>query len=73
MKNLPIATDERTSEWARVEAAKSNTIASRQAGKMPLDDAYAQAYQDWRNAPRTWRSDGAPYPKRDETHDRGSR
>jgi len=32
-----------------------------------------QAHQEWHDAPRAWRSDGSPYPKRDETYDRGSR
>ena len=35
------------------------------------EDAYERAYQEWRNDRRTWRSDGAPYPSRDEIHERG--
>lgn len=78
MKNVTITVDERTLEWARIEAAKGNTSVSRLVGamlaeKMRRDDAYEQAYQEWRNAPRTWCSDGAPYPKRDEIYERGSR
>jgi len=78
MKNVTITVDERALEWARIEAAKANTSVSRLVGqmlaeKMRRDDAYERAYQDWRNASRVWRSDGSPYPKRDEIYDRGSR
>jgi len=78
MKNLTISVDERTLEWARSKAAKGNTSVSRLVGqmlaeKMRLGDACERAHQEWRNAPRTWRSDGSPYPKRDEIYDRGRR
>lgn len=76
MKNVTITVDEGALEWARIEAAKRNTSVSRLVGEFIAemrrrDDAYERAYQAWLNDKRTWRSDGKPYPKRDELYDRG--
>ncbi|QTD46073.1 CopG family transcriptional regulator [Ottowia testudinis] len=76
MKNVTITVEDSVLEWARVEAARRNTSVSRMLGEFMRemqrrDDVYERAYQEWRNEPRTWRSDGSPYPKRDEIYDRG--
>jgi hypothetical protein len=76
MKNVTITVEEPVLEWVRVEAAKRNSSVSRLVGemlaeKMRREDAYERAYQAWLNDDRTWRSDGKPYPKREELYDRG--
>jgi hypothetical protein len=73
MKNVTISMDETVAEWVRLEAARRNTSVSRLVGellaeKMQRDSAYERAYRDWREKKRTWKSDGAPYPKRDDTY-----
>ena len=78
MKNVTITVDDAVLEWARVEAARRNTSLSRMLGEylaelQRREDAYERAYQEWRNDQRTWRSDGGPYPTRDETCHRGRR
>ncbi len=77
MKNVTITVDEAALEWARIEAAKRNTSVSRLVGemladKMRHDDSYERAYQSWRTDKRVWRSDGSPYPSREETYNRGA-
>ena len=59
-----------------MEAAKRGSSLSRILGEFRgemqrREDAYERAYQEWRNDTRRWRSDGAPYPKREEIYDRG--
>ena len=76
MKNVTITVEDSVLEWARVEAARRNTSLSRMLGEFMAEmqrreDAYERAYEEWRNDRRTWRSDGAPYPSRDEIHERG--
>lgn len=75
MKNVTITVDDAALEWARIEAAKRNTSVSRLVGSFIAemrrrDDAYVRAYEAWRADARTWRSDGSPYPSRDETYER---
>ena len=76
MKNVTITMDDTVAEWVRVEAAKRGSSLSRMLGEFlgemqRREDAYERAYQEWRNDTRRWRSDGAPYPKREEIYDRG--
>ncbi len=76
MKNVTITVDEAALEWARIEAARRNTSVSRMLGEFleevrRRDDAYERAYQEWRSHRATWKSDGQPYPKRDEIYTRG--
>ena len=76
MKNVTITVEEGVLEWARVQAAKRGSSLARRLGELlgemqRREDAYERAYQEWRNDTRRWRSDGAPYPKRDEIYDRG--
>ena len=76
MKNVTITVEDSVLEWARVEAAKRGSSLSRMLGEFlgemqRREDAYERAYQEWRNDTRRWRSDGAPYPKREEIYDRG--
>jgi hypothetical protein len=76
MKNLTITVDEPDLEWARVEAARRGTSVSRLVGSFITemrrrDDAYSHAYEAWKADTRTWVSDGAPYPAREQTCERG--
>ncbi|MBL8318246.1 MAG: CopG family transcriptional regulator [Burkholderiaceae bacterium] len=78
MKNVTISMDEAVAEWARLEAARRNTSVSRLVGellaeKMRHDDEYERAMNDWLSRRRKYKSNGAAYPKRDDTHDRGLR
>lgn len=77
MKNVTVTMDDSVAEWARLEAARRNTSVSRLVGellaeKMRHDDAYERAMQDWLSRERSWKSDGARYPGRDQTHERGA-
>lgn len=77
MKNLTITVEDPDLEWARVEAARRGTSVSRLVGSFisemrRRDDAYLRAYEAWKSDTRTWVSDGAPYPTRDQTHERGA-
>ena len=78
MKNVTITVEDNVLEWARVEAAKRNTSVSRMLGellgeKMRREDAYERAYQAWLHDDRKWRSDGKPYPKREDLYERGAK
>jgi hypothetical protein len=78
MKNVTVTMEDSVANWARIEAARRNTSVSRLVGemlaeKMRHDDAYERAMTEWLNRDRAWKSDGLPYPKRDELHDRGLR
>lgn len=73
MKNVTITMADSVAEWARLEAARRNTSVSRLVGellaeKMRSDDAYERAMRDWMERDVTFRSDGRPYPKRDEIY-----
>mgnify|MGYP003394341389 CR=1 FL=1 len=78
MKNVTVSMEEAVADWARIEAARRNTSVSKLIGemlaeKMRHDDAYERAMNEWLNQPRNWASDGAPYPNREEAHDRSLR
>jgi hypothetical protein len=78
MKNVTVTMEDGVADWARIEAARRNTSVSRLVGemlaeKMRHDDAYERAMNEWLSRDRTWKSDGLPYLKRDELHDRGIR
>jgi transposase len=73
MKNVTVTMEDNVAEWARLEAARRNTSVSRLVGelladKMRHDDAYDRAFRDWQQKKRTWKSDGSPYPKREEIY-----
>ena len=77
MKNVTVTMEDGVADWARIEAARRNTSVSRLVGemlaeKMRHDDAYERAMNEWLSRD-TWKSDGLPYLKRDELHDRGIR
>lgn len=76
MKNVTITVEDDALEWARVVAAKRNTSVSKLVGAFisemrRREDAYTRAYHEWKADTRTWRSDGKPYPKREELYERG--
>ncbi len=78
MKNVTVTMEDSVAEWARLEAARRNTSVSRLVGemlaeKMGHDDAYERAMSDWLTRDRRWRSDGRPYPGRDDTYARHGR
>ena len=73
MKNVTVTMEDSVADWARLEAARRNTSVSRLIGemlaeKMRHDDAYERAMQDWLQRDITYRSDGTPYPTRDQSH-----
>jgi hypothetical protein len=73
MKNVTITVEEGALEWARIEAAKRNTSVSRLVGeliaeKMRHNDAYDRAYQEWKADRVKIKTDGKPYPKREELY-----
>jgi hypothetical protein len=73
MKNVTVTMEDSVADWARMEAARRNTSVSRLLGdllaeKMRHDDAYERAMNDWLSRERHWKSDGQPYPKRDEIY-----
>ena len=78
MKNVTVTMEDGVADWARIEAARRNTSVSRLVGemlaeKMRHDDAYERAMNEWLSRDRTWKSDGLPYPQRDDVYDRGLR
>ena len=78
MKNVTVSMEEGVADWARIEAARRNTSVSRLIGemlaeKMRHDDAYERAMNEWLGRDLGWKSDGAPYPTREETNDRSLR
>jgi hypothetical protein len=73
VKNVTITMDDSVAEWARLEAARRNTSVSRLVGellaeKMRHDDDYERAMRDWMERDASFRSDGRPYPKREEIY-----
>ncbi len=73
VKNVTITVDKAALEWVRIEAAKRNSSVSRLVGemlaeKMRHDDAYERAMREWIADTTTFRSDGRPYPKREEIY-----
>ena len=78
MKNVTVTMDDSVADWARIEAARRNTSVSRLVGemlseKMQHDDAYERAMNEWLSRDRAWVSNGASYPKREDSYDRGIR
>jgi hypothetical protein len=74
LKNVTITLPEEVATWARVKAAEENTSVSRMVGRMLEDqmrhtDAYAAAYQQWREHP-SWDLDAANRLTREEAHER---
>jgi hypothetical protein len=75
LKNVTITLDEAVARWARLEAARENTSASRFVGELlaarmrgsQSHDAAMERYLSVR--PRAI-SKGRPYPRRDALHDR---
>lgn len=73
MKNVTVTMEDGVADWARMEAARRNTSVSRLIGemlaeKMRHDDAYERAMNEWLQRERRYRSDGSPYPERDEIY-----
>jgi hypothetical protein len=73
MKNVTVTMEDSVADWARMEAARRNTSVSRLIGellaeKMRNDDAYERAMNEWLQRDLHFKSDGAPYPRRDEIY-----
>lgn len=73
MKNVTVSMEDSVADWARMEAARRHTSVSRLVGellaeKMRADDAYERAMRDWLERDVSFRSDGRPYPKREDTY-----
>ncbi len=73
MKNVTVTMEDSVADWARMEAARRNTSVSRLVGemlaeKMRHDDAYERAMNEWLQRDLKFKSDGSPYPRRDETY-----
>lgn len=73
MKNVTITVEDKVLEWVRIEAARRNSSVSRLVGemlaeKMRHDDAYERAYREWLADTRNWKSDGQPYPTREQIY-----
>ncbi len=78
MKNVTVSMEECVADWARIEAARRNTSVSKLIGemlaeKMRHDDAYERAMNEWLARDLRWKSDGTPYPSREEANDRSLR
>ena len=76
MKNVTITLDEEVARWARIRAAEQNTSVSRLVGemlkeKMQSEEAYLLAMKQFlAKKPRVINKSGAPYPSREELHER---
>ena len=73
MKNVTVTMEDSVADWARMEAARRNTSVSRLVGemlaeKMRRDDAYERAMQEWLARDVTFKSDGSPYPTREDLY-----
>ena len=73
MKNVTITMEDAVADWVRIEAAKRNSSVSRMLGEMVADkmrhnDAYERAMHEWQADTRSYKSDGRPYPTREETY-----
>ncbi len=74
-RNLTITVEEEVACWARVWAARRNTSVSRLVGemlkeRMREEEGYEAAMRDFFSVAPRRVSDRAPYPSRDELHDR---
>jgi hypothetical protein len=78
VKNVTVTLDEETARWARLEAAKRAVSVSRLIRdllreNMRQNRTYEVAMRRYLSAPaRILNEAGAPYPSRDEIHDRAS-
>jgi hypothetical protein len=76
MKNVTITMDEAILRWVRIRAAERSTSVSRLIAEMlkremAQTDSGDRAWQDFlARTPKRPISDGKPYPKREELHDR---
>lgn len=75
LRNLTITVEEEVARWARVWAARRNTSVSRLVGemlkeRMQQEEGYEAAMRDFFSIAPSRISDGAPYPSRDDLHDR---
>jgi hypothetical protein len=76
MKNITITLDEKTAAWARVYAAGQNKSLSRFVGElldrtMKESREYDEAMRQYlSNKPSRLNQDNAPYPNREELHER---
>lgn len=76
MRNVTITVDDEVLRWARIRAAEQDTSVSRLLGEflremMAREDAYRVAMQAYLGRPaRMLNEPGAPYPSREELHDR---
>jgi hypothetical protein len=76
MPNLTITADEEVLRWARVKAAESNTSVAQLVGellkeRMRVERGYESARRRFMGVKPRVLSD-APYPARDELHDRSA-
>jgi hypothetical protein len=73
VRNIRVSLDEEVATWVRAWAAKHNTSVSRLLGemlreRMAKEDAYSQAFEEWK-AIKPWPIlKGAPRPTRDEIY-----
>jgi hypothetical protein len=75
LKNVTITLDQAVAQWARLEAARENTSVSRFVGnllaeRMRHSQAYDAAMEHYLSVKPRDISNGKPYPRRDELHDR---
>ncbi|MYB41657.1 MAG: CopG family transcriptional regulator [Chloroflexi bacterium] len=76
MRNVTITLDDDTALWARIEAARADTSLSRFVGGLLREQMQRRSrYEEARRAfmeyrPSSSLSGGAPYPSRDEIHER---
>ncbi|HXE72502.1 MAG TPA: CopG family transcriptional regulator [Candidatus Nitrosotenuis sp.] len=75
MRNVTISLEDEVALWARVEAARRGLSLSRFVSqllrqRMQEEDAYSRAMEDYLGRDPGYRSQGGPYPRREELHDR---
>jgi hypothetical protein len=76
MKNVTITLDEKVARWARIRAAEQNTSVSRLVGqmlkeRMQEEEVYLLAMEQYlAKEPKALKKGGAPYPSREELHER---
>ncbi len=76
MKNVTITLDEEVARWARIRAAEQNSSVSRLVGemlkeKMRAEEAYLLAMEQYlAKEPKVINKTGAPYPSREDLHER---
>ena len=73
MKNVTITMEDAVAVWVRIEAAKRNSSVSRLLGEMVADkmrhnDAYERAMHEWQADTSSFKSNGQPYPTREEIY-----